>query len=1034
MNVMQLATPWHRASFERLMLEQLPALIAERMPLAGYSAEVADDHSWRVSVALGAGGEQVSLTFDALPGPDEDGIVQLERGAVVALPMATSHDLSQGVRCVGDQLLERIASQLGDAPADIAWDEASARSWLPLDRWWDGFFTPSLFAFTPVQMVQHTNALARATQLRRVILPGPGGESHAVWRTEWRGLLCPFETPEGTNIGRVRTLAVGAVIRDGRIERVDDAPAAGLGLSASMVPLIEFDDSNRVLMAVNMMRQALVPPAPEPALVQTGAEGDDNGVWTGRNLLTAFVSLGCDTYEDGIVVSTSAAAKLDWPDALEPGDKLSNRHGAKGVIARIVPDSEMPQLPDGTPVELVVSFIGAHTRMNQGQVREALLGRVAQASGKPFVAPPFDGPDDNALRTALRDAGLSETGMETLTDGATGKAMQRPSTVGYVYWCKLHHLAARKLRVGARPDDGVAQFYGPPEYADLKQAGATAVARDLFHTSRVDRHDAATLVDRMAAGDITPPSNDSPVFARIAKALRACGISADFDGHAVTFAACEPSDGVELAEPIPHPWDPQRVLTRVGDLSDRTGWPGLVAANERIARLSTHGGPASLRAGAFAELERSVAEVFDHAFDGDEHAAPSVLYPSARVLMAGRSEMVPASDVASDQLGVPDAMAWALFGLLAARDVGTEAVAGRTDEAADALDRRMADTWIVLNRRGSVSPISTLAFHARRVSGRAIELPPTVCQLLGSDFDGDQAALFLPPTDAARCEAGERLSLVARLTHDRSLLDLLVPVHEAMWGLAERARSQAGREEIAAIVGGMAIDADTLLSRNVVTQAVRAIADAAGIGEAVRVCEALTALGMAAARRSGASICAFAADGVDRAGEPKPADDSDGDAERWLAHRDRLVERLGASCDFDDPSLGPQLIAVKSDARGTVEHLATFAGSCGAVAIDGEGSLVAAPHGLAQGLSPDEAFTRPGTTQARLIEIGAATASAIRRAASPTHGGPGDGWGVFARAMRSHRPGVTFAHAAARGEVDRLTEIDVQLLLGLGSG
>ena len=144
---------------------------------------------------------------------------------------------------------------------------------------------------------------------------------------------------------------------------MDESPEATLGLSAVLIPFLEHNDPPRILMGANMMRQWLSPSAPEtapvncpkgmsrvaaspePALVQTGYEPDAPDFWCGRNLLTAFISWGGDTLRSGIVISESCAARLNFPYAVEPGDKISNRHGTKGVISRILPDDEMPILP-----------------------------------------------------------------------------------------------------------------------------------------------------------------------------------------------------------------------------------------------------------------------------------------------------------------------------------------------------------------------------------------------------------------------------------------------------------------------------------------------------------------------------------------------------------------------------------------------------------------------------------------------------------------------------------------------------------------
>jgi len=173
---------------------------------------------------------------------------------------------------------------------------------------------------------------------------------------------------------------------------------------------------------------------------------------------------GGDTFEDAIVISESCAARLDYPHAIEPGDKLSNRHGTKGTISRILPDKKMPHLPDGTPIELVCSFIGCHARLNFGQVREAILSRIARSEGKPFLAPAFQAFDDDEIKGRLNKAGLSESGMEVLT--LDDKALKRPCTVGWVYWGKTRHLAKDKLHIFIHPDESC-QLHGEMEYQIL---------------------------------------------------------------------------------------------------------------------------------------------------------------------------------------------------------------------------------------------------------------------------------------------------------------------------------------------------------------------------------------------------------------------------------------------------------------------------------------------------------------------------------------------------------------------------------------
>ena len=153
----------------------------------------------------------------------------------------------------------------------------------------------------------------------------------------------------------------------------------------------------------------------EPALVQTGCEPRDPHFWTGYNLLTAFMAWNGDTHEDAVVVSESAANRMMLPNRVAPGDKLSNRHGFKGVVSRIVRDEQMPKLPDGTPVELIVSVCGLPSRLNIGQVREAVAGRIAKAEGEPVIIPVLNAPKDDEIRARLKGLELAEDGMEALT-------------------------------------------------------------------------------------------------------------------------------------------------------------------------------------------------------------------------------------------------------------------------------------------------------------------------------------------------------------------------------------------------------------------------------------------------------------------------------------------------------------------------------------------------------------------------------------------------------------------------------------------
>ncbi|MBV8818775.1 MAG: DNA-directed RNA polymerase subunit beta, partial [Acidobacteriaceae bacterium] len=130
---------------------------------------------------------------------------------------------------------------------------------------------------------------------------------------------------------------------------------------------------------------------------------------------------------------------------LSVGDKMAGRHGNKGVIARIVPEEDMPYLPDGTPVEIVLNPLGVPSRMNVGQILETHLGWAAQALGVHFATPVFDGATEKDIKAMLSKGGLPTSGKIQLFDGISGVPFEQPVTVGYIYMLKLSHLVDDKI-------------------------------------------------------------------------------------------------------------------------------------------------------------------------------------------------------------------------------------------------------------------------------------------------------------------------------------------------------------------------------------------------------------------------------------------------------------------------------------------------------------------------------------------------------------------------------------------------------------
>ncbi|MBI3332518.1 MAG: DNA-directed RNA polymerase subunit beta [Candidatus Omnitrophica bacterium] len=178
---------------------------------------------------------------------------------------------------------------------------------------------------------------------------------------------------------------------------------------------------------------------------------------------------------------------------IQVGDKAAGRHGNKGVIAKILPEEEMPFLPDGTPAEIVLNPLGVPSRMNVGQILETHLGWAARALGLEISSPVFDGARESEIKEFLKEAGLPEDGQMTLRDGLTGQPFDQKITVGYIYMMKLAHLVDDKIHarsigpyslVTQQPLGGKAQFggqrFGEMEVWALEAYGAAYTLQELL--------------------------------------------------------------------------------------------------------------------------------------------------------------------------------------------------------------------------------------------------------------------------------------------------------------------------------------------------------------------------------------------------------------------------------------------------------------------------------------------------------------------------------------------------------------------------
>ena len=199
---------------------------------------------------------------------------------------------------------------------------------------------------------------------------------------------------------------------------------------------------------------------------------------------------------------------------LSVGDKMAGRHGNKGVIARILPEEDMPRLPDGTPVEIVLNPLGVPSRMNVGQILETHLGWAAHQLGLYFASPVFDGAREPEIKQWLDKAGLPTGGKTTLYDGMSGEPFEQKVTVGYIYMLKLSHLVDDKIHarsigpyslITQQPLGGKAQFggqrFGEMEVWALEAYGAAHILQELLTAKSDDVTGRAKIYEAIVKGD-----------------------------------------------------------------------------------------------------------------------------------------------------------------------------------------------------------------------------------------------------------------------------------------------------------------------------------------------------------------------------------------------------------------------------------------------------------------------------------------------------------------------------------------------------
>jgi hypothetical protein len=265
--------------------------------------------------------------------------------------------------------------------------------------------------------------------------------------------------------------------------------------------------------------------------------------------------------------------------------------------------------------------------------------------------------------------------------------------------------------------------------------------------------------------------------------------------------------------------------------------------------------------------------------------------------------------------------------------------------------------------------------------------------------------------------------VAGHLRRDPSLIRWLAPVQEMVWGLAALGLTPAGRTEISELAGLEVAAPDGYIPRHSLSQALEAVLKRDGVDAALDAVQRLMRRGFEAARRSGASISPFIGSGLAIPGAPA-GDDPD----EWRRYSQRLAEWIASRRDFESDDIGPQLLAVMSGARGSLSHLVNLLGSRGAVETSDDPAVVPIKRGWAQGLTSAEMLACVVPARRGLART---TEECIRAGYAVRESGQSKGFNVLARAMRSPQPGFVFAHAAAAGEIDPLTDLDSRLFVGL---
>ncbi|MEG2259100.1 MAG: DNA-directed RNA polymerase subunit beta, partial [Oscillospiraceae bacterium] len=293
-----------------------------------------------------------------------------------------------------------------------------------------------------------------------------------------------------------------------------------------------------------------------------------------------FTSDNCDELNPGVnmVVRCYIAQKRK----LSVGDKMAGRHGNKGVVSRILPQEDMPFLPDGTPLDIVLNPLGVPSRMNIGQVLEVHLGYAAKALGWKIMTPVFDGANEYDIMDCLEKAGYERDGKTWLVDGRTGERFDNRVTVGYMYFLKLHHLVDDKIHarstgpyslVTQQPLGGKAQFggqrFGEMEVWALEAYGAAYTLQEILTVKSDDVVGRVKTYEAIVKGQNIPKAGIPESFRVLIKELQSLALNVkvlDKDGDEIDLKQSLDDDDIGLT-PMADDMEPVLVESELENFS-----------------------------------------------------------------------------------------------------------------------------------------------------------------------------------------------------------------------------------------------------------------------------------------------------------------------------------------------------------------------------------------------------------------------------------------------------------------------------------